>query len=223
MANLGGLFGGNAFDANSVEPSTPFAPLPAGDYPAWITKSEMKDTSTGGQQLVLEFAILDGEAKDKKLWDRLNLVNTGPKAQQTMEIAQRTLSAICRAAGVMNLQDSEQLHGIPMLLKVAVEVHGQDKNLPPGTQRLVNAVKGYSTFNNDSGLYQQAQAPRLPPNPNTNGGGAYAQAPQQRPQEPQGQGFQGYQGQQGGQGGQPPMQGMVGQGGGGGNAPWRRG
>jgi hypothetical protein len=38
-----------------------------------------------------------------------------------MEIAQRTLSAICRATGVMMPQDSSDLHNKPLLVTVTVE------------------------------------------------------------------------------------------------------
>ena len=38
-----------------------------------------------------------------------------------MEIAQRTLSAICHATGRMQVQDSEELHLIPMIADVTVK------------------------------------------------------------------------------------------------------
>jgi hypothetical protein len=38
-----------------------------------------------------------------------------------VEIAQRTLSAICHATGKMQVTDSEQLHLIPMLADVTVQ------------------------------------------------------------------------------------------------------
>ncbi len=54
----------------------------------------------------------------RKLFDRLNLVNANA---QTVEIAQRTLSAICHATGRLQVQDSEDLHLIPMLADVTVK------------------------------------------------------------------------------------------------------
>jgi hypothetical protein len=44
-------------------------------------------------------------------------VNNNPKA---VEIAQQTLSAICRATGQLQVSDSEQLHLKPMTITVAV-------------------------------------------------------------------------------------------------------
>ena len=62
--------------------------------------------------------MLDGPYKGRKLFDRLNLVNANP---QTVEIAQRTLSAICHATGRMQVQDSEELHLIPFIADVQVQ------------------------------------------------------------------------------------------------------
>ena len=53
----------------------------------------------------------------RKLFDRLNLVNA---SAQTVEIAQRTLSAICHATGRMQVQDSQELHLIPMIADVTI-------------------------------------------------------------------------------------------------------
>lgn len=114
MAQLGGNF-----DATAVAPKTDFEIIPPGDYPVMIVNSEMKPTKDGtGQYLWLELDVIDGEFAGRKLWDRLNLVNKNAKAA---EIAERTLSAICHAVGVMNVSDSEQLHGKAMLAKVKVK------------------------------------------------------------------------------------------------------
>jgi hypothetical protein len=44
-------------------------------------------------------------------------VNPNPT---TVEIAQRTLSAICHATGKMHVSDSEELHLIPMTIQVKI-------------------------------------------------------------------------------------------------------
>ena len=82
------------FDANTVEPSN-FDVFPAGKYLAQIVASEMRPTKDGrGQYLFLELDILEGPFAGRKLFDRLNLVNDNP---DTVDIATRTLSSICRA------------------------------------------------------------------------------------------------------------------------------
>ena len=108
-----------AFDATSVEPTTPYELLPAGKYRAQIVESEMRATRNGmGQFLWLMLDILDGPHKGRKIFDQLNLVNPNPT---TVEIAQRTLSAICHATGKMHVSDSEDLHLIPMTIQVTVK------------------------------------------------------------------------------------------------------
>lgn len=104
------------FDASTIEPAD-FSALPAGDYTAIISASEFKLTKThGGQYLALTFQIVDGPYQGRYLWHNLNLKNANPKAE---EIAQRELSAICRATGQMRITDSNQLHDIPMKIAVA--------------------------------------------------------------------------------------------------------
>lgn len=105
------------FDANTVEPSN-FDVFPAGKYLAQIVASEMRPTKDGrGQYLFLELDILEGQFAGRKLFDRLNLVNDNP---DTVDIATRTLSSICRATGQMQVKDSEQLHLIPLIADVRV-------------------------------------------------------------------------------------------------------
>lgn len=112
MADLGG------FNANDVAP-TSFDVVPNGEYDVIITSSAMKPTKDGGGKfLELELQILAGECQNRKLWDRLNLENANAKAVQ---IARGTLSAICRAVGVMTPRDSSELHNKPLRAKVIVK------------------------------------------------------------------------------------------------------
>jgi len=123
------------FNANEVDPTIPFNPLPAGKYLAEITASEMKPTKAGnGNYLQLEFTLLDGPHKGRKVWDRLC---TNHQNATTQNIARGNLSAICRAVGVMQPQDSVELHNLPLMITVKCK-RRQD------TGEIVNEVKGYS-------------------------------------------------------------------------------
>lgn len=114
MAFLGGTF-----DATQVEPQGDFTPVPPGEYKVQIISSEMVATKTGsGHMLKLELEIVEGDQAGRKLYDRLNLDNPN---QQAVEIAQRTLSAICHAVGKLSVQDSEELHMLPMIAVVKVD------------------------------------------------------------------------------------------------------
>lgn len=106
------------FDANEVEPSLGFEPLPEDDYELVITESEMRQNKTSdGSHLALTFEVSRGECVGRKLFINLNLNNPNQKA---VDIARRELSAICRAVGVMRVQDSFQLHNIPFRAHVGL-------------------------------------------------------------------------------------------------------
>jgi hypothetical protein len=129
MANLHG------FDANQVEPSSDFEPIPAGKYLALITESEMKANKAGtGSYLQFTFQILEGPHKNRLPWARLNLDN--PNAV-TVQIAKAELSAICRAVGVLAPKDSVELHNLPLVIHVKCKKRTD-------TGEITNEIKGFS-------------------------------------------------------------------------------
>ena len=122
------------FDAQTVEPNDSFDPLPNGDYLCIITTSEMKPTkASDGAYLELELQVIEGPYQGRKLWDRLNLNNAN---ETTVKIAKGTLSAICRAVGVLQPTDSCELHDLPLVAKVACRKRD-------GTDELTNVIKSY--------------------------------------------------------------------------------
>ena len=150
------------FNANEVEPSTGYDPIPAGKYQAVITESEMKPTRTGnGQYLQLEFEIIEGEYKNRKVWARLNLENANADA---VRIARADLSAICRAVNVLQPRDSVELHNLPLTITGPINA-----SRPVITVRckknqddeIVNEIKGYGPRTSLSGV--AAAKPATPP------------------------------------------------------------
>ncbi len=128
MANL------NGFNAQEVDPAVGFDPIPAGNYLAVVTETEMKPTKAGdGKYLQLTFQVLEGEFKGRLVWARLNLENANAT---TVKIARAELSAICRAVGVMAPKDSVELHNLPLVIKVGCKKR-QD------TGEITNVIKGY--------------------------------------------------------------------------------
>ncbi len=107
------------FDSNTVEPATGrFELLPIDDYLAVITASAMVGNKNNkGKHLSLTWTICEGDYKDRKVFTNLNLVNDNP---DTVEIAQRDLSAICRATGVLHPKESEELHDKPVVISVGI-------------------------------------------------------------------------------------------------------
>jgi len=147
------------FDANQVEPNVGLDPVPAGKYVAAITASELKPTKNGtGQYLECEYQILSGEFHGRKLWSRHNLHHTNA---QTVQIARGELSAICRAAGVMQPKDSTELHNLPMTITVRLKKRED-------TGDLTNEVTAWAKPDAAAGAPQQAGttpagAPATPP------------------------------------------------------------
>ena len=125
-------FNWNEFDAQTVE--TPSRdPVPAGDYTAIVTNSEMKPNKAGtGEYLSLTFQIADGDHAGRFVWANLNLVHPNEKA---VAIARAELAGLCKAVGVLNPKDSADLHNMPVLIRVAVD---KDRD---GNPR--NVVKGF--------------------------------------------------------------------------------
>ena len=146
MASLGGTY-----DASQGEQMSERSALPPGEYLAAIARSDVTDTKKGtGRKVELEFEVLDGSHKGRRFWTTLNLWN--PSAQ-AVEISQRELNSICHAVGKLRVADSEELHGIPMKVTLAIDTSGR------------NVTKGYKPA---SGTSPAAAAP----NPAASPGGA---------------------------------------------------
>ena len=121
------------FNANEVEPNAPFEVIPAGKYNAVIVESEMKATRAGtGRYLKLVFEITDGEFAGRKLFASINLENPN---QDAVRIGRAELSAVCHAVNVLDLQDTVQLHNLPMVITVRVK---KNQDGEP-----TNEVRGY--------------------------------------------------------------------------------
>ena len=129
------------FNAQEVEPQSEFTPLPAGEYMTIIVDSELKPTKNGkGSYLQLALQVIDGHYKNRVVFDRLNIQNQNQTAQ---EIGQRALSALCHAVGVLQVQDSSQLHNIPFIARLSVR-----QNTEYGDS---NEVKAYKSASNSAG------------------------------------------------------------------------
>lgn len=162
------------FDATQVEPSQDFSdPLPADWYRVAIVDAEMKQNSAqakdpNGEQLVFTLQVTDGPYKGRKAWDHLNLINANPDAAR---IARETLSSVCHAVGVLQPNDTDELIGIDMMVRVIVE---------NGNNGPRNNVKAYKSLKD----YKPAGAPAAAPA----GQPSFAQNSPAAQQQPQGAG-----------------------------------
>lgn len=151
--------GADGFDASTVEPSKPREVIPPGEYTAIVEASDVKPTKKAKEDiqyggpaandklLELTLKVIEGEFAGSMIWERMNIVNVNPQAQ---EIAQRDLSALCHAVGKLKVKDSAELHNKPIRIKVDVE---KKEGYNPR-----NVVKGYSPLGGASA----AQASSVP-------------------------------------------------------------
>jgi len=142
------------FDATNIVPNTGTPdPIPSDWYNASIDESELKPTKAGdGAYLKLRFTVLDGQYANRKVYTNLNVRNSNPVAQ---EIAYADLSAIAHATGVIQVADSQQLHGIPIKIKVKLKPakDGYDAN---------NEISAYKNINDPSATSGMAPAQQAP-------------------------------------------------------------
>lgn len=97
-----------------------FDPIPAGTYTAEITRSEIKENNSGsGNRLSLGLKIIDGEYAGRMIFQDITLRNQNPVAQQ---IGRKQMAQLVGACGRSSVQDSSDLHGIPMEIKVAIRI-----------------------------------------------------------------------------------------------------
>ena len=144
----------NGFNANDVDPNVGFEPIPAGKYLVLIVDSKTKQTKNGaGEYLQLEFEIVDGPYKGRRVWERLTLKHPN---ETTVKIAKGNLSAICRAVGVMKPNDSVELHNIP--LSIVVGLKKREDN-----GEMTNVVKAFEKRDSATPQRPSAVAGSAPP------------------------------------------------------------
>lgn len=139
---------GSTYDASNGETMGDSSALPAGEYVAAIVKSEHREAKAGNGNayINLEFEVQDGDKQGRRFWTMLNLWNSNTTA---VEIAQRELNSICQACGKLRINDSEELHGIPMLVKLGVKSDSYGEK---------NVTKGYKPLNSGASRSQPQQS-----------------------------------------------------------------
>lgn len=147
MSNKGVPF---AFDATQFDPATGSGDvIPTGEYKLAITSSELKKTNSGGQMIMLGMRVLEGEQKDKVIFENINVQNSNATA---VEIGQKTLSAISHVTGVLTFQTTAQLHGKPFMARVEQTTYKNDK----GDDLPTNNIKAYMDINGNAPVRGQA-------------------------------------------------------------------
>ena len=114
MANLG-----QSFNTSDIPQSdNNFEPIPAGWYEVSINSAELKDTKAGtGQYVAMRYDVLGPAHEGRVIFGNLNIRNPNPKAQ---DIGIQQLGELMRAIGLASVEDSDQLIGGHLEVKVKI-------------------------------------------------------------------------------------------------------
>lgn len=101
---------------NNQETLNDFSMIPAGTYASMVISSEYKPMKDGqGHRLAIMHKIIEGEFTGRTLPDGFNLNHPNP---MTVELANKALNTLCKACNKVGVQDSEELHGIKIMITV---------------------------------------------------------------------------------------------------------
>lgn len=128
-----------------------FDPLPPGWYDVRITEGEVKQTKAGtGSYLKLRYDVEGPTHQGRVVFGNLNLRNPNPEAER---IGAQQMGELLRAVGMARLEDSDQLIGKTMSVKLSVKESEQY-----GASNEVKAFKA-------NGMPRAAGAPDAPAKP----------------------------------------------------------
>ena len=152
------------FDQTEIQEAhkNDFDPIPAGTYTAEITRSEIKDNASGsGNRLSLGLKIIDGTHAGRLIFQDITLRNNNQIAQQ---IGRKQMAQLVSACGKSSVQDSSDLHGIPMEIKVAIKIDKTGQYDPTNEVKKFAAIAGsrpqFSSQPQASSPVQQGQPPQ---------------------------------------------------------------
>ena len=133
----------SGFNSDTSEEMNDFSALPAGWYPVSMVKSELKKCGPNakdpnGKYLSFRLKILNGRGKGSMFFTNVNIINKNPAA---VEMANKEMNTMRNALKKPKALDTQELHGIPMLVKVNMIPANDDKGWPAK-----NEVKMYAPY-----------------------------------------------------------------------------
>lgn len=136
MAFLGETFAADDLPTGNGE----YELLPEGLYSATITKAEVNQTKSGtGTKIDVRFDITGPSHQGRVVFAAINIRNQSAKAE---EIGRQQLGEIMRAIGLARLEDSDQLVGGQLQIKVKIKQPTPD-DVARGYSQARNEVAGY--------------------------------------------------------------------------------
>jgi len=169
-------------DLSQTKEQQSFDPVPPGDYHVTIIDSVVVETKTPGKHMLkVVFSVVDGPFAERKIFDNFVLGNEAAMSRmKSMAIASQHKSPDF-------IQDSEELHGLKLIIKVKVST---DPGYPP--QNKITRFKKLEGTQTPvappvfapppaSPIAPQMQAPKPTPTTPSFTFAAPAQAPQTQP------------------------------------------
>ena len=124
------------FDVNSLPESRDYAPIPAGWYTATIMKAEIRQTKDKlGEYIAIRYDVLGPQHQGRVVFGNINTKN---KSTQAEEIGRQQLGALMRAIGLNTVNDTDQLIGATLQIKVGIS---EQAGYEPS-----NDIKGFKTI-----------------------------------------------------------------------------
>ena len=100
-------------------PKNGFETIPEDDYTLQVIKSALNPTKDArGEKIDVTLEVMDGDYAGRKIFDLFNYVNKSPDAER---IGKARLGELCAAIGIEELENTEQMHGIPFRGHISIE------------------------------------------------------------------------------------------------------
>lgn len=132
-----------------------FDPLPEGWYNSVISKAELKETKAGDGELIsVKYTITGPTHQGRVVFGNLNVKNASTKAE---EIGRQQLGQIMRAIGLAKVNNTDQLIGGNLSIKLVVKTG----------EYAGNEIKGFQAIGggNGAGILGNAAAGMKPSAP----------------------------------------------------------
>lgn len=155
-------FLGETFSTDSLPEGRSYDLIPEGWYNAVISKADLGQTKAGnGQKIDVRFDITGPTHQGRAIFTAINVRNPSQKAE---EIGRQQLGEIMRAIGLSQVQDTDQLVGGQLQIKVKVKVPS-DEDKARGYTESRNEVGGYKAIAGSTppmGATPNTAAPKAP-------------------------------------------------------------
>ena len=132
--------------------------LPEGWYDATISKAEVGNTKAGtGTKIDVRYDITGPTQQGRVIFASLNIRNPNPEAER---IGREQLGELMRAIGLTKVQDSDELIGGQVCIKVKIK-KASAKDIAAGYTQDRNEVAGWKAISGSMGAMPKAAMPNI--------------------------------------------------------------